>query len=233
MYLILQEVAESFGVSEGTVESWIRDENMPSVIDRDLRLFKRDDVVAWAEAHGLAATAGFLAKESPSAGFKLSALLRAGGIYRDVAAADVRATMAEIAARMPGVTGHISKLLATRIQSPEGVVWAPAGRGFALPNLSARVTLGRDAGLLALLLTSEPLELVDPPEDRVPVTKLLFFISPTPRGHLDLLARLTHLLHDTGFLAAVEQDGNDDDIHRTVAVADAADRAARKGTAAP
>jgi PTS system nitrogen regulatory IIA component len=54
--------------------------------------------------------------------------------------------------------------------------------------------MGRDSGLLAILLLRGALSLAEAPPDGVLVTRLLFFIAPSPRAHLELLAQLSAAL---------------------------------------
>src|SRR5580704_18206179 len=98
MFLNVIQLAESLGVEENVVEGWIRNEGLPHVTDRGRLLFDRAQVVSWAESHGLAAKVGFLARErfKNSGGKKLETMLRAGGIWRDLAAAAVLKLFADI-----------------------------------------------------------------------------------------------------------------------------------------
>lgn len=196
MYLNVIQLAESFGVEESVVEGWVRNEGLPAIEDRGRRLFDRAQVVAWAAEHGRVAKAGFLSPSQPasSPGRRLEALLRTGGIWRDVAGAEVINTLERIVAALPGTTPEVRKILSQRLRASGGVTWAPVGGGLALPHLRAHVALGRDAGLLAILLLRDALPLAEPPPDGVPVTRLLFFIAPSPRAHLDLLAQLSTAL---------------------------------------
>lgn len=211
-------------MSEKVVEDWVRHEDLPHIVDRDRFLFHGEEVAGWARARGLSAKAGFLAEEAAPLrdSIGLDPLLRAGGIWRDVAAKDARAALATVVSEMPGVDEPVCQLLAQRIQSPGGLVWAPVGRGFALPHLSARVALGRDAGVIALVLLRDPLPLEDPPPDGEPVTRLVFFIAPTPREHLDLLARLARLVRGDALRSALREAADDESVFRTVAAAEAA-----------
>jgi PTS system nitrogen regulatory IIA component len=214
MYLNLIEIAESFGVAESVVEGWIRDEGMPHTLDRSRLLFDRAQVVQWAAARGLATRAGFLTPENSAfaTGCQLEPLLRAGGIWRDVPAAEVPATLAKIVAALPGATPSVRQFLAQRVQATGGITWAPIGDGFALPHLSARVTLGRDSGTVALLLLREPLTQAGSTPDDVPVTRLFFFLAPSPRAHLDLIGRLTRALRDGALREAVLKGASDAEI---------------------
>ena len=218
MYLNLIQIAESFGVSEKVVEDWIRTEALPHTPDRGRLLFDRAQVANWAAARGLAAHAGFLAPQNAAfaTGWKLAPLLRAGGIWRDVMPANVIDTFGRIIAVLPGVTPPIRHLLTQRLRTPAGVTFAPVGGGFALPHLSTRVALGRDAGTVALVLLRDPLALTEPRPDDVPVTRLLFFIAPSPRAHLDLLGRLSRMIGRGEVRQAIERGAPDEEIFMAV-----------------
>lgn len=224
MYLNIIQIAESFGVAEEVVERWVRDEGLPFTPDRDRMLFDRTQVANWAAAHGLTAQAGFLAPTASSvaAGGGVEALLRAGRIWRDVPASAVEAVFEKVVAALPGATPPIRNLVAQRLRAPGGVVIAPVGGGFALPHPATRIALGRDSGTVALLLLREPLPLPEPPPDDVPVTRLFFFIAPSPRAHLDLLGRLSRLLGRGGLRELVLRGAADEEIFQAIAAAEAA-----------
>ena len=224
MYLNLIQIAESFGVSESVVEDWIRREGLPHTEDRGRLLFDRAQVANWAAARGLAAQAGFLAAEPPAhaAGLRLEPLLRSGGIWRDVAPADVPATFGRIVAALAGTTPALRQLLAQRVRTAGSVTFAPVGGGFALPHPSARVALGRDAGTVAIVLLRDALTLPEPAPDAVPITRLIFFIAPSPRTHLDLLGKLSRLIARGSLGELCERHAKDDEIFRAFAAADEA-----------
>ena len=222
MYLNLVQIAESLGVAEKVVEDWMRAEGLPHTLDRGRPLFDRAQVADWAAARGLAGQAGFLAPETQSPfapGIRLEPLLRAGRIWRDVPAADTAAVFEKIVAALPGVTPSVRQLLGQRLRAPGGVTIAPVGGGFALPHPSARIALGRDAGTLALLLMREPLREAEPP-DGVPVTRLFFFIAPSPRAHLELLGRLSRALSRGPLRERVVQGAPDAEIYLAAATSD-------------
>jgi len=222
MYLNLIQIAESFGVSEKVVEDWIRREGLPHTPDRGRLLFDREQVANWAAARGLAAQAGFLAPEAPAfaTGFRLAPLLRTGGIWRDVAATDLVEVLVKVVAALPGATPPVRQLLAQRLRAKGGVTMAPVGGGFALPHPSTRVALGRDSGTVALILLRDALNLTEPSPDAVPVTRLIFFIAPSPRAHLDLLGRLSRGLVRGPLRELIVREASDEKIFQAVAIAD-------------
>ncbi len=222
MYLNLIQIAESFGVSESVIEGWIRNEGLPHTLDRGRLLFDRAQVTQWAAGRGLAARVGFLAPDESAltTHLRLGPLLRAGRIWRDVPAAEVPDIFGRIIAALPGATPPVRQLLGQRVRAKGGVMMAPIGGGFALPHPSTRITLGRDSGTVALLLLRDDLMLAEPPIDGVPVRRLFFFVAPSPRGHLDLLARLSRSLVQGPLRGLVEKSAPDDELFQAVEAMD-------------
>ncbi len=224
MYLNLVQIAESFGVSEKVVEDWVRAEGLPHMDDRGRLLFDREQVAAWAASRGLAAQAGFLAPMHHAmfgSGWKLETLLRNGGIWRDVAAADLPGVIDRIVAALPGATPPVRQMLAQRLRAKGGLTIAPIGRGYAVPHPTTRIALGRDSGTVALVLLREPLPISEPMADDLPITRLVFFIAPSARAHLDLLARLSRLISRGPLRGLIERGASDEEIFAAAAEADA------------
>jgi PTS system nitrogen regulatory IIA component len=224
MYLNLIQIAESFGVSEKVVEDWIRIEGLPHVPDRGRLLFDRARVAHWAAAHGLTARAGFLTPEEGTftTGLALEPMLRTGGIWRDVEPLGAIAAIEKVIAGLLRIPPTVRTLLGQRLRVEGGINWAPVGAGVALPHFSTRVTLGRDAGVIALVWLRGALPMTEPAVDGVPVTRLFFFVPPSPRAHLDTLGKLSRAISKGSLRALLERGASDDDIYRALAAVDAA-----------
>ena len=222
MYLNIIQLAESFGVEESVVESWVRKDGLTAIEDRGRLLFDRRQVVDWATARGLVAKAGFLAPVRPGSttGLHLESLLRIGGIWRDVPATEVPKVLERVVSALPGAVPAVRRMLAQRAGAPGGVTWAPVGGGLALPHLSKHVALGRDSGLLAILLLLDALLQAEAPPDGVPITRLLFFIAPSPRAHLEMLAQLSAALTRGPLRGLLLQDAPDAEIFNALAAAE-------------
>lgn len=230
MYLNLIQLAESLGVSEKVIEGWIRDEGLPHTTVRSAVLFDRAQVAQWAATRGLVAKAGFLAPETSAQTsiLQLGPLLRDGGIWRDVAAAEATEVIVRVATSLRGATPAIRQLLGLRLRAQGGVTCAPVGGGFALPHPSSRITLGRDSGAVALILLREGWSMPEPRVDDIPVTRLLFFIAPSPRAHLDMIGRLSRLLSHGALQELLAKGGSDEEIFHLADADDMATSSARK-----
>jgi PTS system nitrogen regulatory IIA component len=222
MFLNIIELAESLGVEESEVEGWIRNDGLPYVTDRGRLLFDRSQVVGWAESHGLAAKVGFLAPERSKiqGAKKLETMLRAGGIWRDVPAANVLNLIADIVARLPGATPPIRQMLQQRLRTPDGISWALVGGGLALPHLRTPIALGRDAGIFAILLLRDTLAVNEPAPDDQAVTRLLFFVAPSPRAHLEILAQLSTAMSHGNLRELITGSAADEEIISAIAAAE-------------
>jgi PTS system nitrogen regulatory IIA component len=192
------------------------------VPERGRLLFDRAQVAAWAAERGLASRVGFLAPEAPPArsSRRIESLLRVGGIWRDVASAEVRRVLETVVSRLPGAAPAVRQLLVQRVRAPGGVIWAPVGDGLALPHLRAQVSLGRDAGVLALVFLRDALSESEPAPDGRPVTRLLFFVAPSPRAHLEMLAELSAALTKGRLHRLVLDAAPDDEIFAALAGGD-------------
>jgi PTS system nitrogen regulatory IIA component len=196
VYLNVVQLAESFGVEESVIQDWVRHEGLPHVPERGRLLFDRSQVAAWAAQRGLASKVGFLAPDRSRArpGRRLEPLLRVGGIWRDVGPDELAGVLERVVGALPGATPAVRQLLVQRLRAANGITWAPIGGGLALPHLRAPVALGPESGVLALVFLRDPLATEEPAPDRQPISRLLFFVAPSPRAHLELLAQLSETL---------------------------------------
>ena len=147
-------------------------------------------------------------------------MLRAGGIWRDVAAESVLDVIAEIVERLPGTTAPVRQLLRQRVRTLDGISWALIGGGLGLPHLRTPVALGRDAGILAVIFLRDPLEVSEPAPDEQPITRLLFFIAPSAHAHLEFLAQLSAALLRGNLRKPVDDGASDEEIFAAIAAAE-------------
>jgi len=223
VYLNVVQLAESFGVEESVIQDWVRHEGLPHVPERGRLLFDRAQVASWAAQRGLASKVGFLAPERLRArpGLRLEPLLRVGNIWRDVGADELPGVLERVVGALPGATPAVRQLLVQRVRAANGITWAPIGGGVALPHLRAPVALGPESGVLALIFLRDPLAADEPAPDQQPVERLLFFIAPSPRAHLELLAQLSETLTRGGLQRLLLEGAPDAELLAALAAVDA------------
>ena len=111
-------------------------------------------------------------------------------------------------------------MLQQRLRSPNGISWALVGGGLALPHLRTPIALGRDAGIFAILLLRDPLAVNEPAPVEQPVTRLLFFVAPSPRAHLEMLSQLSTTLTRGNLRSLINHNAGDAEIFSAVAAAE-------------
>jgi len=86
----------------------------------------------------------------------------------------------------------------------------------------------RDAGIFAILLLRDALKLNEPSPDDVPITRLLFFVAPSPRAHLELLSLLSSALLRGGLQKPVVEGAPDEAIFQALIAAETAGQSREK-----
>lgn len=220
MYLNVVQLAQSFGVSENTIEEWVRHEKLPHTHDQGRLIFDRQQVADWAAARGYTNQAGLLVESSASrvdvSRLDLAEWLGRGGVHRDVVGASLPDVLAAVTQTMTGLAPAFAAVLAQRARRADAVSMTGVGHGWALPHLATRLALPGAGGTAALLFLRAPIELDPPPTDRVPVERMLFFVAPTARLHLEVLARLGELLSDADARSALVASAADETLARIV-----------------
>ena len=136
-----------------------------------------------------------MTQEALSSSF-LSDLLRIGGIWRNLKTQNVTETMHLVLERLKNLNPETLSLLKTQVNNAGALHWAPLGEGLAMPHLRLPPCCGNDSGLFALLLLGEPMPLPVPTPEDLPVTRLLFFVSPSAKTHIQIVSRISsHLIH--------------------------------------
>ena len=74
---------------------------------------------------------------------------------------------------------------------------------------------------MALICLRDSLPVTESGVDHVPVTRLFFFVAPSPRAHLDILGRLGKLLRSGPARELLLSDTADETIFKVVADSDA------------
>ena len=98
--------------------------------------------------------------------------------------------------------------------------WSAAASARAA-TLRTPIALGRDAGIFAIVLLHDALAVNEPAPDEQPITRLLFFVAPSPRAHLELLAQLSTALTRGNLRGLINNRVPDDKIFTAVADAEA------------
>jgi PTS system nitrogen regulatory IIA component len=202
MRLGAREAAKLFGVSERTVERWLRDDGMPHETVHGQPRFQRAELIEWANRHGIRVIDE--ASASPMTRASLPGVadaLERGGVHLDVPADDREGALRAVVERMPIVDPADRELVFEVLLAREHAGTTGVGDGIAIPHVRNPTLLDVDAPTITLCRLRAPVDLHA--IDGKPVHTLFAIVAPTARAHLVLLARLAATLHDPALRAAL------------------------------
>ena len=212
MQLTVRDVSGLLKVSEKTVYRWINQGILPAYRVNDQYRFNRAELLEWATSRKMN-MAPELFEEPESTATPIPGLLealQAGGIFYRVGGTDRESALRSVVEymRLPDEVDRdflLRVLLAREALQSTGI-----GEGIAIPHVRNPIVLHVARPMISLCFLENPVPFGA--LDGKPVFVLFSLISPTVRGHLRLLSRLSFALSDPGFKAAVLRQAARDEI---------------------
>jgi len=211
MKLTAREAARLLSVSESEVYRWVDAGEIPCSMMNHQPFFGRAELLEWATARRLPVSVKlFEDGQDGSAPLELADALARGGVHRGIPGQDRDAVLRATVAHLPLGDEQDRDLLLEVLRSRESLGSTAIGDGIAIPHVRSPLVFAGSRGGLALCYLDSPVPFDAP--DGKPVHTLFMLVSPTIRGHLQLLSRLSLALHDPGFNAAVLRKADGEEI---------------------
>ncbi|MDB5390941.1 MAG: DNA-binding protein excisionase family [Planctomycetaceae bacterium] len=198
MKLTVPDLCQMLQVNQATVHRWIQEEELPTQMVNGQPFFHRSDVLEWATLRNRRFSPEIFRASDEFTATALSEALRLGGIYYDVPGIDAPSLLANVVARLPLPEGFDRVGLAELFVAREAVASTGIGGGIAIPHPRHPVIVPGQPPSVTLCFTEQPVQFGA--LDGQPVTALFATITPNPRIHLHLLARLALASRDLGIL---------------------------------
>lgn len=218
MKLTVQDVARIFLVSEKTVYRWISQGELPAYRINEQYRFNRTELIEWAIGKRINFSHE-LFEEPESANDLCPSLKEAlanGGVFYRLGGSDKESVLRELVSviRLPDNIDQdfLLKVLLAR----ENLGTTAIGEGIAIPHARMPLVLHVSQPTVALCFLDHPVEFGA--LDGKPVHTLFTIISPTIRGHLNLLSKLSYMLRDETFRCILEKQGNRSEILEHVTI---------------
>jgi PTS system nitrogen regulatory IIA component len=203
MLLTVRDAAKLLGKSEQQIYRWVDDGEIPfQKVSEQIR-FHRAELLEWATARKLPVKVDiFHDKEMDAEAVPLLAdALRAGGIHYQVEGTDREAVLRAVLARMPLREEADRDFLLDVLLAREAAGSTGIGDGIAIPHVRSPVVLDGVEALITLCFLDQPVEYGA--IDGQPVHTIFSMVSPTIKGHLRLLAKLSAAMLDARFRDAI------------------------------
>lgn len=212
MELQVRDVARLLNVSERTIYRWIKRGLIPAYRIQDQYRFHRAELLEWATARKVpVAPEIFKEKEvSGAPAVNLVEALRAGGIHYRIGGSDRVSVLREVVAALPLPANVDRDFLLEVLLAREDLGSTAVGDGIAIPHVRNPMILHLERPLAALCFLERPIDFGA--LDGQPVRTLFAILSPTVRGHLQLLSRLSHALRTPAFRQAVLEQRSREEI---------------------
>lgn len=212
MELNVRDAARLLGTAEKQVYRWIDEGEIPFYKINDQPRFNRVELLEWATSRRLPVSVEVFLGNGEEGTVKpgLVSALKAGGVHANVPGTDRESVLRAVVGtlRLPATTDR--EFLVQVLLAREAIGSTGIGDGIAIPHVRNPVVLNGLPASITLCYLANPI-----PFDAIdgqPVHTIFWIISPTIRGHLQLLARLSWALHDPAFKAAVLRRAPDAEI---------------------
>jgi PTS system nitrogen regulatory IIA component len=201
--LTVREVSGFLSVSEATIMRWIKQRGMPARHVAGQYRFHRADLLEWATANQIkVAPEMFDRLETDDDALpNLVEALDAGGIFYDLQDTSKEFALRALVGVLRLPDGIDRELLLRLFLAREAAATTAIGGGIALPHVRNPIVLHVERPMVTLAFLQRPVDFGA--LDGQPVQVLFSLICPTTRSHLQMLARLSYVLHDERFRGVV------------------------------
>jgi len=197
MQLDARTAAALLNLSEQKLYRLVEDEGLPASRLDDRYRFSRNDLLEWATARGIQVSAEIFASTAEG----VADALEAGGLIPDLTGTSGAEVLRALAARMPLPSGMGREDVLALLRSRAGIGTTAVGDGIAIPHLRHPLILTTAPPTLTVGFLARPVDFEIP--NGHAIQTLFMLVSPTPRIHLRILARIGTVLRDPVFRAVL------------------------------
>lgn len=216
MVLTVRDAARLLDVSEKSVYRWIKDGSIPAYQINDQYRFNRAELLEWATSRKIGVSPEIFAE--PEGGDTppptLGEALRAGGVHYRIGGQDKASVLRAVVDTMRLPEEVDQDFLYQVLLAREALGSTGVGDGIAIPHVRNPIVLHLSRPMVSLCFLERPVDFNA--LDGRPVNTLFTFISPTVRAHLHLLSRLSFVLRDPSFRAAIANQAPREEIMSTL-----------------
>jgi PTS system nitrogen regulatory IIA component len=227
MQLTPRDAARLLGVSEATLDRWLRSGELAATRLDDQYRLNRIDLLEFAASRNLDVSPELLAELEQPRLPSLADAIRAGGVHRGIAGADKAAILRAVVERLPLPAGVDRELLHHVLLAREALGSTGFGNGIAIPHPRNPIVLRVARPAVAVCYLERPVDFAA--LDGKPVHTLVTLVTPSTRTHLHLLALVAAALRDPAVVERLERRADVEELVGEVSRVEAALAARRAG----
>jgi PTS system nitrogen regulatory IIA component len=212
MQLTVREAASYLNVSEATVRRWIAARGLPAHLVNERLHCNAIELWEWALENGVTVSRRLFdeARRRPEPIPRLSALLREGGIHRNLPGRSKPEVLAATVRALPLPPEVDRDFLTMVLEAREAMGSTGIGDGIAIPHVRNPILLHVERPFVALCMLAHPVDF-DAIDGR-PVHSLFVVVSSDVPTHLRVLAQLGFALRDEALRRLLREQAATDAI---------------------
>jgi PTS system nitrogen regulatory IIA component len=212
MEITVRDAAHLLNVSEKSIYRWIKQGKLPAFKISEQYRFNRTELLEWATAEKLNVSPDIFREpdgtsdEMPT----IEEALQTGGVYYRIEGSDKESVLRMVVEHMRLPDEVDREFLLQVLLAREELGSTSIGDGIAIPHVRNPVVLHVPRPSMTLCFLETPIEFGA--IDGKPVHALFTLVSPTIRGHLHLLSRLSFTLRNDRFVEIIRRQAIREDI---------------------
>ena len=211
MFLKIADIVSALGYDEKTVLNWVKKKGLPAHMVNGRYQVNQVDLLEWATNNGIKVPPHLFAVPLPEDRLPLlSESLVRGGIHFDVPGDDTASALKSVVERLPLPPHMDPDFLFQTLLAREALGSTAIGHGIAIPHVRNPILTQTQEPAVSLCFLKKPIDFNAP--DSQPVHILFTLITPNPKIHLHMLARLSFVLQEQRFMELLNRTPRADEI---------------------
>ena len=212
MHLTINEVSKLLNLPVSTLQRWIRQGNIPVYRHEGRYLFLEKDLRKWAKSHGIvfASKSKQTVVRNETESYSLLLAMKKGGILHGIRGDEASVVLKALVEAAPLDPSIDRNELFARLIEREELATTGIGHGVAIPHPRSPLSNGAQEPSITTCFLEVPIDY--DAIDALPVFVLFLILSPSPKIHLRLLAKLSHLLRDSSFVDFLRSEPSPKDL---------------------
>lgn len=214
----MRDAAQILKVSEKTIYRWLRQGVIPSFRFQGQYRFDRKELQSWARYKRIGSGGTEKSANEGEEVVNMAAAVRKGGIHYKIEGEtpqEIYRAIAGFFPFMPGTEEHQRGLLAETLIEREALASTGVGHGLAIPHPRHPRDWGFGEPVVGVFFLDQAVDFGA--FDGEPVFALLVSLCATVKGHLQMLAQVSHLLHSPETQAYLRGQPNRSDLLERIA----------------
>lgn len=208
MNLTVKNAASLLQVSEKTIYRWIQRGILPAYRIQDQYRFERSELLQWAASRRVNGSAEIFSEPETDGQPlpRLSEALEQGGIYYRIGGRDKESVLKDVVNMLRLPDGVDRDALYRAMLAREDLTSTGIGSGIAVPHVRYPVIQYLERPFVALFFLENPVDYGS--MDGQPVSVLFPVVSPTIRGHLHLVSKISFVLRNPRLLNLLREQAS-------------------------